>query len=142
MTIAKIRLLAAAVLIMTLLAACGDGANPSVAESASPTASASPAASPTAGGSASAAPARVAAFVPGLSAENVSILDSCLAGDDGACDRAQEPERLTDTNFTRINAACSSGNQDACNLKDRLVEAELRMHCANGDVTACVTPTP
>ena len=106
MTIAKIRLLAAAVLMLTLLAACGDGANPSLAESpapsASPAASASPAISPTAGGSPSAAPAKVAAFVPGLSAENVSILDSCLAGDDAACDRAQEPERLTDTNFTRI----------------------------------------
>lgn len=32
-----------------------------------------------------------------------------------------------------MNAACSQGNQDACKLKGRLVEAKLRMDCADGD---------
>ena len=140
MVVAKIRLLVPAVLVFALLGAC-DGGDPAIEGSpiaGTPTpASPTPAASPSA-----AAPAKVAAFVPGLSAENVSILDSCLAGDDAACDRAQEPERLNDGNFSRMNAACESGNSDACKLRDRLVEAELRMHCADGDVSACVTPTP
>lgn len=39
-------------------------------------------------------------------------------------------------------AACDQGNQDACKLKERLVEAELRVHCADGDASACVTPAP
>jgi hypothetical protein len=83
---------------------------------------------------------KVAAFIPGLSNETVSILDSCLAGDDGACDRAQEPGRLTDHDFSQLNAACTAGTKDACSLKDRLVAAELRMHCAEGDQAACKKP--
>lgn len=51
---------------------------------------------------------------------------SCHGGDDAACDKAQEPGRLEDGHFSKMNAACDQGNQDACKLRDRLVEAELR----------------
>lgn len=143
MIAAKIRLFALAVMMFALLGACGSD-DPVI--EGSPTGAATPSASPSPGATAAsptgAAPAKTAAFIPGLSAENASILDSCLAGADAACDRAQEPERLNDGHFSRINAACTSGNSDACTLKDRLVEAELRMHCADGDVSACVTPSP
>ncbi|CAN5849834.1 hypothetical protein BH23ACT12_BH23ACT12_23430 [soil metagenome] len=126
----RISTLVASLLLLTLMAACRTD-DPTVVES--------PAVTPTASSTAAAAKA---AFIPGLSEANAAILDSCLAGQNSACDRAQEPERLNDGNFSRMNAACAEGNQDACLLMDRLVEAELRMHCAEGDELKCVSPSP
>lgn len=123
---ARICTLVITILVLALAAACS-AEDPSVAES------------PSAGAPSTAAPPKVADFIPGLSAGNAAILDSCLAGENAACDRAQEPERLTDGHFSQINAACAEANQDACLLRDRLVEAELRMHCAEGDVSACTS---
>lgn len=140
MPVAKLRILLVTVLMMALLAACDNDdpvvdESPTPAETASPTATASPSPS---------APASVSSFIPGLSAENVALLDACLAGDDAACDKAQEPERLNDSNFSSINQACTAGNQQACLLKQRLVEAELRLRsqCDQGVALACVTPLP
>jgi hypothetical protein len=130
MTVVRIHPLVLVIALLALLAGCVRE-DPTVVES------------PTGSPSSTAAPARVGAFVPDLSEGNTAILDSCLAGENAACDRAQEPERLNDGHFSRINAACTEGNQDACLLRDRLVQAELRMHCAEGDESACVTtPTP
>lgn len=129
MSVARLHPLMLVVLLLVLMAGC-EREDPTVIES------------PTGSPSSTAAPAKVAAFIPGLSEGNATILDSCLAGQNSACDRAQEPERLNDGHFSRINAACTEGNQDACLLKDRLVEAELRLHCAEGDESACISPTP
>jgi hypothetical protein len=142
MTSAKLRLLVPAVLTIALLAACS-GDDPAI--EGSPSASASEEASPTTGATASpaATPADITAFLqPGLTAETVALLNSCHGGDNAACDKAQEPGRLEDGHFSKMTAACEQGNQDACKLRDRLVEAELRIHCADGDASACVTPTP
>jgi hypothetical protein len=136
---AKLRLLVPAVLVFALLAACG-GDDPAI--EGSPSASASEEASPTAGAIPTATPVDITAFLqPGLTEETVALLNSCHGGDNAACDGAQEPGRLEDGHFSRMNAACNEGNQDACRLRDRLVEAELRIHCAGGDASACVTPT-
>jgi hypothetical protein len=139
MSAAKLRLLIPALLLFALPAACG-GDDPTVPES--PAASASEEASPTAGATPTTTPADITAFLqPGLAAETVALLNSCHRGDNAACDKAQEPGRLEDGHFSKMTVACDQGNQDACKLKDRLVEAELRMHCADGDASACVTPT-
>jgi hypothetical protein len=104
-----------------------------------PEQTASPATSMTAPPAASttAPPAVATALIPGLSAETIAILDSCLAGSDTSCDKAQEPGRLNDSNFSRLNEACTRKAAGACELKQRLVEAELRMHCNQGDKSSC-----
>lgn len=140
MSAAKLRLLVPAVLMFALLAACG-GDDPAI--EGSPSASASEEASPIGAATPTITPADITAFLqPGLTEETVTLLNSCHAGDNAACDKAQEPGRLEDGHFSKMNAACDQGNQDACKLRDRLVEAELRIHCADGDASACVTPTP
>lgn len=142
MTIARLRLLVLTFLMFGALAACR-GDDPVI--EGSPPASASAPASATPSGAATPAttPADITAFLqPGLTEETVSLLNSCHEGDNADCDKAQEPGRLEDGHFSKMTAACNQGNQDACKLMDRLVEAELRIHCAEGDASACVTPTP
>jgi len=118
------------------LAACGTRGEDPAIKSPTPATTQSTAVSPSLSPAPS-APSLVAAFLPGLNSETVAILDACLAGDNAACDRAQEPGRLNDSNFSRLNQACTQAKEGACKLKDRLVAAELRLHCKEGDQAAC-----
>lgn len=122
--------------LLLFLAACGGGSDAPALKASVPTTTQSSSASPKPSPAASPV-ALVSAFLPELNPETVAILDACLAGDDTACDTAQEPGRLNDSNFSRLNQACKQAKDGACRLKDRLVEAELRLHCKEGNQGAC-----